>query len=204
MVCLTTCLHGVNKVYKEDAGDGAATGNIFCSGEQITERDVTTTPRETRARRWAKPTPTQIHGIGIERSASRRRLVSPPRTAPRPFLIARSPAAKKVTKRQLMQRLLTLGPQRRKGKETGAPSGAAGRDSSVHVKRAQGRVKEVADRPRSYLLNVPKFGARPCDHFEGVFSFAFSTTCYSLQSSKIFCSVAHVRKKKKLDVTVTS
>jgi len=30
----------VNKVYKEDAGDGAATGNIFCSGEQITERDA--------------------------------------------------------------------------------------------------------------------------------------------------------------------
>lgn len=59
MVCLTTCLHGVNKVYKEDAGDGAATGNIFCSGEQITERDVTTrtTPRETRViRRWATNT----------------------------------------------------------------------------------------------------------------------------------------------------
>jgi len=41
----------VNKVYKEDAGDGAATGNIFCSGEQITERDATTMPRETGAKR---------------------------------------------------------------------------------------------------------------------------------------------------------
>ncbi|CAD1477552.1 unnamed protein product [Heterotrigona itama] len=38
-------LHGVNKVYKEDAGDGAATGNIFCSGEQITRR---MTPRHDR------------------------------------------------------------------------------------------------------------------------------------------------------------
>lgn len=39
-------LHGVNKVYKEDAGDGAATGNIFCSGEQITRR---MTPRHDTA-----------------------------------------------------------------------------------------------------------------------------------------------------------
>lgn len=119
MVCLTTCLHGVNKVYKEDAGDGAATGNIFCSGEQITERDVTTTPRET-----ATPMGYQHQRDPRHRhwtSTSRRRLVLPPRTTSRPFLIARSFAAKKVTKRQLMQRLLTLGPQRRKSKETGSP-----------------------------------------------------------------------------------
>lgn len=44
-------LHGVNKVYKEDAGDGAASGNIFCSGEQITGRDATT-PGDHRGWRY--------------------------------------------------------------------------------------------------------------------------------------------------------
>lgn len=120
-------------------------------------------------------------------SASRRRLVLPPRTTSRPFLIARSPAAKKVTKRQLMQRLLTLGPQRRKSKETGN-SGRRG-DNSVHVKRAQGRVKEVADRPSSYLLNVPKFGARPCVHLERILLCIFNhVTLCNLQRYSLIVS----------------
>lgn len=64
--CLTTCLHGVNKVYKEDAGDGAAIGNIFCFGEQITERDATTTcRRETDTGVTNTDEPPGLAGVGV-------------------------------------------------------------------------------------------------------------------------------------------
>lgn len=78
----------MNKVYKEDAGDGAATGNIFCSGEQITERDATTMPRKTGATDAGRPTPKRFD-VGVAT------IRVPPRMTPRPFLIARSLARRK-------------------------------------------------------------------------------------------------------------
>lgn len=122
----------MNKVYKEDAGDGAATGNIFCSGEQITERDATTTlPRETgttslytaNADHPPPPSAASVSGVGVG-VATRRRYIADA-TLPTIFN-RRSPAAKKVAKRQLMQRLLTLGRRGERGKVTRKTEGWRG------------------------------------------------------------------------------
>lgn len=166
MVCLTTCLHGVNKVYKEDAGDGAATGNIFCSGEQITERDVTTMPRET-GYADGLPTPTRPTASALDVDVATATRVAAANDVPTIF---NRPLARRKESNEASTNatVIDIRPAEEKEQRNGKP-GLRG-NGSVHVKRAQGRVKEVADRPRSYLLNVPKFGARPCDHFERVFN----------------------------------
>lgn len=100
-------------MYKEDAGDGAATGNIFCSGEQITERNVTT----KQARRTLA---TNTNAIRRRRRDDR----VPPRMTPRPFLIARSLARRKESNEASTNAtVIDIRPAEEKGQRKGMDGG---------------------------------------------------------------------------------